>query len=506
MRRVIEALPFTSTAVALGLDSDGNASVLSSVGVDQSLLDELCISQGEGMIGRAAESGGCNFVFGRKQTVGALEEYDSTNRSSLDRMIGERGAPSLLAACPITDMKKTMGVLFMMVFGIDESQVDEWKRLLTLATGLYSLRLAVGRARVQPETPAIETLSLPRTIINQLNNHLSAVIGKAELALQTPDIGTEARQHMTRVMSEAEQAAAYIRENLESSTAEDVVERTSSLSASVERILSETHISGDLYMAGGRPREIQLRLSTEEDFDVDSEAVSKLIASALDRFGVQAADDDILTVATYHRENGVYLDISRHRKNFPPVDEVANFGRYENAGETLQHRPSDVFLRHVAGDPVSYAVERESDRPAYLSFKFPRRGPHDIRSAAATSAINLLAIDDHAVILDLISAMGQSLGYEVQTALLGGDGVRLARQKDYDIILTDLALPDISGLEVARQIREFATEVPIILVTGWEATLDRSQLSAAGIHKVLYKPFRIEQLTDIVRSAVSGIV
>jgi CheY-like chemotaxis protein len=75
----------------------------------------------------------------------------------------------------------------------------------------------------------------------------------------------------------------------------------------------------------------------------------------------------------------------------------------------------------------------------------------------------------------------------------------------FDIILTDLAMPDITGLEVARQVRAHQPTVPIILVTGWEAGLDQSEVEAAGITEVLLKPFRIEQLTDIIRSLASKI-
>jgi CheY-like chemotaxis protein len=121
-----------------------------------------------------------------------------------------------------------------------------------------------------------------------------------------------------------------------------------------------------------------------------------------------------------------------------------------------------------------------------------------------TPAARLLAIDDQQVILDLISAMGQSLGYEVRTAASGEEGLRLAEQETFDAVLTDLALPRLSGLEVARQISRLRPGVPIILVTGWATELKPEELAAAGITEVLYKPFRIDQLTSVVRSVVAG--
>ena len=106
------------------------------------------------------------------------------------------------------------------------------------------------------------------------------------------------------------------------------------------------------------------------------------------------------------------------------------------------------------------------------------------------------------MILDLIVAMCQSQGYQIQTASSGEEGLELATTGEFDVILTDLAMPGMSGLEVARRIRRLHPQTPIILVTGWEAGIEQAQLDQAGIHEVIYKPFRIEQLTDVMRSVL----
>ena len=91
---------------------------------------------------------------------------------------------------------------------------------------------------------------------------------------------------------------------------------------------------------------------------------------------------------------------------------------------------------------------------------------------------------------------------DINSAYLATLPVDLAINKKFDIIFTDLAMPGISGLEVSSRIRKFRPYTPIILLTGWEAKLDSEQLSKSGITNVLYKPFRIEQLTDMIKSSV----
>jgi CheY-like chemotaxis protein len=203
-------------------------------------------------------------------------------------------------------------------------------------------------------------------------------------------------------------------------------------------------------------------------------------------------------------ENYVYLDISRHRKNFPPVEPVSSFGDYQLAEQAFQHRPADIFLKPVSQGICYYAADKTGPTPAYLGFKFPLKTAQTASQTPSQGRqFRVLAIDDQAVILDLISAMCQSLGYQVQTASNGAEGVRLAAFSRFDIVLTDLAMPDLTGLEVARQVRQIQPEIPIILVTGWEAGLDQTEVAAAGITEVLLKPFRIEQLTDIIRAVAA---
>jgi len=99
--------------------------------------------------------------------------------------------------------------------------------------------------------------------------------------------------------------------------------------------------------------------------------------------------------------------------------------------------------------------------------------------------------------------MCQPLGYEVQTASSGEEGLEKANAEDFDIILTDLAMPGISGLEVARRISSTKPGTPIILVTGWEVKVDDDELEATGIKRVLFKPFRIEQLSHAISEVIA---
>ncbi|MCP4685400.1 MAG: response regulator [bacterium] len=519
LRHITELLPTSSIGLALTRDVSGVLTLAEVTGSELTPSQaRMQITAGEGDAGKAAISGESAAIFGRTNVARHLEAYGDVNRSLLRRMLGERGTPAFVAHCPILTGQDVVGVVIVYMYEIDESQRGEWERLLTLAAGLYSLRLSIDQLRsgqLASLTEGADSSGLG-AVVNHINNHLSAVIGSAELLNRDDSLPGEARLRMEQIIAETEKASAFLSEvlpkPLEPTPSIDeepvpVASTGGSLDRVIEAVLQRHHISGDVYMAGQRPREISLRLGADKPILFTSIQMREMFESVIEQFAARAEEEDAVTISTYVRNNYVFLDISRHRRNFSPVEAVAGFGRYYRSQQALADRPEDDYLEHLTEGVSFYAVDSAGAVPAYLSFKFPVVETADSvapqpKEAPATK-IRLLAIDDQSVILDLISAMGRSLGYQVTTAGSGEEGLRLAQRDQFDIILTDLTLPGLSGLDVARRLRKLGNEVPIILVTGWEASLEPSELAAAGINEVLYKPFRMEQLTDVVQSVVT---
>ena len=377
--------------------------------------------------------------------------------------------------------------------------------MLTLAVNLYSVRLAIKEIQEQPE-PAVsssETTSpLANDLYNKLNNHLMAITGTAELTLRDNSSNAAVRDVCHEIIRQSEQAANLLQRNLPeqgtiSSGTDNRITQFESIQTQLENILTRQHISDRLFMYGGSPREIMIKQSGENQPVIKVFAFEALIDEALNRFCSLADDDDVITITAYSKQQEVYVDISRHHKNFPPVDAVAGFGQFYPVGEVLTHRPADRFLEHIKDQPYYYAYDRLASRPTYISFRFPL-----LTTIPATNnpskAFKILAIDDQPVILDLLTAMCQTSGYSVVTASSGEEGLKKAREEHFNLILTDLAMPGLSGLEVAREIKKSYPELPIVLITGWGVTIDKSQLESCGITTVLYKPFKIEQLSEII--------
>jgi CheY-like chemotaxis protein len=510
LEAICRVFPRKSICLAFVADGDAGFRAMGLSGrPEKDQVSDWQLEALEGGVGAIAETGRSLFMSGKSAVVRHLESYTDQHRSAFQRLFGERGLPEFLAYCPITDGRSS-AVALIASFTLEDSERGEWERLLTLAAGLCSLRLTMSRPN-RIEVTAEQSpkpIEVSGVLLNELNNHLAAVIGTAELVAQDDRLSEEARAKLRLITQQAEQAAGVARRTLTTgATPRMESPQPDQISQDIRRELDRVRVAGNLYMAGHRPREIELKLGPVPPVALPSLRFGELFRTLLDRFAALADDDDVFTVATYIRDRYAYLDISRHRRNFPPVAPIAGFGRYMASEEAFRNRPADVYLAHVLDTGTGYAVDSEGASPAYLSFQFPLLETE----GGSTQPVKhdrprLLAIDDQAVILDLISAMGQSLGYEVRTASTGEEGLRLVEQESFAAVLTDLALPGVSGLEVARQVSRQHPGTPVILVTGWSTPLRAEELAEAGVTEVVNKPFRIEQLTAVVRAVVSSRV
>jgi len=112
----------------------------------------------------------------------------------------------------------------------------------------------------------------------------------------------------------------------------------------------------------------------------------------------------------------------------------------------------------------------------------------------------ILVIDDEPEIAELVKDALTAEGHTVETAQCGTEGVSMAAAAHFDLVFTDLGMPDMSGWDVAKRIRADTPRTPVVLVTGWGATLDENQVKRSGITAVVHKPF---DLSHLVKTAVS---
>ena len=113
----------------------------------------------------------------------------------------------------------------------------------------------------------------------------------------------------------------------------------------------------------------------------------------------------------------------------------------------------------------------------------------------------LLAVDDEAGILRLIKLELTAQGFRVMTASNGEEALRLVEERRPDCVLLDVVMPEITGLEVMRRIRE-RTNTPIILVTAKDKDADKVRGLKLGADDYIVKPFSLDELGARVRAVL----
>jgi DNA-binding response OmpR family regulator len=94
--------------------------------------------------------------------------------------------------------------------------------------------------------------------------------------------------------------------------------------------------------------------------------------------------------------------------------------------------------------------------------------------------------------------MFATVGHEADVAANGPDGIALFETGRYDVVFSDLGLPDMSGWDVARTIRARNAQVPIVLLSGWGIQVDDVRIKECGVDLVLSKPCQMDELIAAV--------
>ncbi|MFQ8602198.1 MAG: response regulator transcription factor [Anaerovoracaceae bacterium] len=113
----------------------------------------------------------------------------------------------------------------------------------------------------------------------------------------------------------------------------------------------------------------------------------------------------------------------------------------------------------------------------------------------------ILIIEDEEKIARFIELELSHEGYEIDKTFNGREGLEMVEQNHFDLILLDIMLPELNGLEVLRRIRKFS-EVPVIMLTARDAVMDKVSGLDMGADDYITKPFAIEELLARIRVAL----
>ena len=116
----------------------------------------------------------------------------------------------------------------------------------------------------------------------------------------------------------------------------------------------------------------------------------------------------------------------------------------------------------------------------------------------------VLIIEDNDKNMKLARDVLQNKGYQTIEAVTGEEGVKLALQRRPDLVLMDIQLPGINGIEALKQIRADAktAHIPVVALTASVTPTDRSQITAAGFDAFIGKPINLKEFVNTVKRLI----
>jgi two-component system KDP operon response regulator KdpE len=124
-----------------------------------------------------------------------------------------------------------------------------------------------------------------------------------------------------------------------------------------------------------------------------------------------------------------------------------------------------------------------------------------MNSTETTPQVSVLVIDDEPQMQRLLTITLEAQGYRVATAATGKEGLEATAQRRRDLIILDLGLPDLSGMSVLKQVREW-TQTPVIILTVQDGETEKIDALDSGADDYVTKPFNGGELLARVRAAL----
>ena len=454
---------------------------------------------------------------------------------SFDRGLVERGAECLLAV-PVVADSTTMGGLLL---GWSTSTPrDESTRKALQAVGTHvavalknaSLFAARERALTDLKSAQEKLLQSERLralgelaagVAHDFNNVLGAILGRAQLIrAQTHDVAlVRHAEIIEKAASDGAETVRRIQEIGRQETTDDFL--PVDLGEVVRDVAEMTQPKWrDLTLREGRPVLLRTHVPEEPCVVLGNaselrEVLINLVHNAVDALGagghidLSALVDDEGRCRVRVKDDGPGIPDDVKARIFEPY-----FTTKGDHGTGLGLAVSLSIVNRHGGEIALSSTTSGADRGTTFDVVLPRadvRAPSKeeiprtaIEARAERGVARILVIDDEENIREILTDILTTGGYEVDTADTGPAGLLLFEQHHFDLVFTDLGLPGMNGYEVARAVRARRPEVPVGLVTGWGAALDKEAARLHGIDLIVSKPFKFDHVLALVSGALAS--
>lgn len=247
---------------------------------------------------------------------------------------------------------------------------------------------------------------------------------------------------------------------------------------------------GDVPVTAGNPHEI-------------GQVISNLVFNAVEAM----PRGGTLSLRTFMAGDSIEMEVSDTGVGIPPEQIDKIFEPFFTTKETGQGLGMSVVYGILSRYGGSVQVASEPGDGATFRVRLPIKAVgvpmvHADGEGSTGYRARVLLVEDDEINREIFSEYVAAVGHEARTAVDGTEGVALFMRERFDLVITDLSMPGISGWEVARKVKDANSSVPVVLLSGWAIQADDAQVKASGVDFVVAKPCTLDTFRQTVNDAL----
>ena len=358
-------------------------------------------------------------------------------------------------------------------------------------------------------------------IAHDFNNVLYSIIGYTELTMDDVPEGSLARKNLKEVFKGAMRAKDMVQQILAFSRKDDTQKKPIKVQSVVKEALKLLRTS--------IPSTIEIRQSIDADCGpvlADPTQIHQVIMNfatnayqaMLEKGGVleltlmeeEIGSDDSdfdLDPGTYLKltvsDTGYGMDNVVMGKIFDPYFTTRGPGEGTGMGLAVVH---GIVKSHGGNITVYSELGEGTAFSVYLPLIETRPVEPKVISAelAPTGTERILFVDDEEYIVLMTQQILERLGYQVtsRTSSVEALAAFKAKPNEYDLVITDMTMPNMTGVELVPRLKEIRSDIPIIICTGFSEMIDEDKAKAVGIREYVMKPIVIEEIAKTIRKVL----
>lgn len=355
--------------------------------------------------------------------------------------------------------------------------------------------------------------NLIQNVTHELRTPLTAISGNAELLLNDTDADSRMR-HAQTIHDAAGRMAGMIN-NLLVYFRLDSGKETPSVKPFKLCSIAETLATEFAPLAKGKQLTFTVENQADEIVSGDKNRILSIGGNLLSN-AIKFTSNGTITLSSDYTDGTFTLSVSDTGTGMTKEQQARIFTPFERLGNAVTEDGFGLGLAIVA-DTVkllkgSITVESEPGKGSRFTVNLPLPKTEEATTTEKTNAqhstlsgCSVLAIDNNGMLLDMMKEMYKQSGVECDTCQSVDELTDLMRTKDYDLLITDLKMPEVNGYEVLELLRTSeignSQTIPVVAATA-AGYVEEEELKGKGFAAVLYKPYSINELLVVTERCI----